>query len=121
MKSLRRFGPSLLAITLPLTVWAQASSLQPPFGSVASQNQPLVIIAVIIQVLLGITGAAALLVFVWGGLHMIFSGGNEEKISKGRSAVVWATIGLLVILSSYGVLQFLFSVFTAAATAQTPA
>lgn len=100
---------------LPAIVWAQSESLNAPFGSSSSQTEPLLLIAVIIQALLGIVGAGALLMFIWGGFHMIFSGGSEERIKKGRDTLLWAVIGMAVILSSYAVLQFVFNVFNTAA------
>lgn len=105
----------LLAVTLgwtaPLVTLAQNTTLDPPFGSSTTQQSPILIIATVIQILLGFVGAATLLVFIWGGFNMIFSGGEPEKVNKGRSTLVWAVIGLAVILSSYAVLQYTFTVF----------
>lgn len=106
---------ALLAMGLPMIALAQDQTLSPPFGTAGSQQEPVLIIATVIQVLLGFVGAATLLVFVWGGFHMIFSGGNEEKITKGRSTMLWAVIGLAIILSSYAVLQYIFGIFKTAA------
>ncbi|MBI4407327.1 MAG: hypothetical protein HY565_02390 [Candidatus Kerfeldbacteria bacterium] len=109
----------LLSITtawlLPTIVWAQSESLDAPFGSSSTQTEPVLFIAIIIQALLGIVGAGALLMFIWGGFHMIFSGGSEERIKKGRDTLLWAVIGMAVILTSYAVLQFIFGVFNTAA------
>lgn len=110
----------LSGIVLPILVNAQAKAqtpqtLNPPFGTASTQQEPILIVATVIQVLLGFVGAATLLVFVWGGFHMIFSGGNEEKITKGRSTMLWAVIGLAIILSSYAVLQYVFGIFKTAA------
>lgn len=116
---LRRISVIGLAWLLPAFVSAQAessTSLQPPFGDANAQTEPILFIAVIIQALLGIVGAAALLMFIWGGLRMIFSGGNEDHIKKGKSVLLWAVIGMAVILSSYAVLQFTFSVLRTASS-----
>lgn len=106
---------SMTAWLLPATVWAQSESLNAPFGTSETQTEPVLIIAIVIQALLGIVGAGALLMFIWGGFHMIFSGGSEERIKKGRDTLLWAVIGMAVILSSYAVLQFIFGVFNTAA------
>jgi hypothetical protein len=95
----------------PLTSSAQTTFLNPPFGSSTSQQEPVLIIATVIQVLLGFIGAATLLVFIWGGFNLIFSGGEAEKINKARSTLLWAVIGLAIILSSYALLSYTFSVF----------
>ncbi len=114
-RNLQSITLSLIGTLLPVVALAQATQvLNPPFGSSTTQQEPILIIATIIQVLLGFVGAATLLVFVWGGLHMIFSGGNEEKIKKGRSTLVWAVIGLAIILSSYAILKYTFTIFKTA-------
>ncbi len=105
-----------LAWGLPVLTWAQDESLPSPFGDDTSQKEPVLFIAVIIQALLGIVGAGALLMFVWGGFHMIFSGGNEERIKKGRDTLLWAVLGIAIILSSYAVLSFTFNLFQTAAS-----
>lgn len=103
-----------LTLLLPLATLAQDTSLQPPFGSADQQTQPIIIIAVVIQALLGLVGAGALLMFIWGGFHMIFSAGSEERVTKGKKILIWAVIGMVVILSSYAVLSFTFDIFQTA-------
>lgn len=109
--------PVALAWCLPVITFAAGTAtetLQPPFGSAQAQQNPTLIIATVIQALLGVVGAGALLVFIWGGFHMIFSGGNEENIKKGRTILIWAVIGLMIVLSSYAVLNYTFGIFKVA-------
>ncbi|EKD78656.1 MAG: hypothetical protein ACD_41C00303G0004 [uncultured bacterium] len=112
----RHLAVTSLGLAAPLLVLAQNESLNSPFNSGGSQTEPILFIAVIIQALLGIVGAGALLMFVWGGFHMIFSGGVEERIKKGRDTLLWAVIGMAVILSSYAVLNFTFGLFQTASS-----
>lgn len=102
----------LAAFSLPIVVLAQTSVLKSPFGTVP--NDPAYLIAAIIQAMLGVVGAVTLLIFIWGGLKMLFSGGNEERIKKGRDTLLWAAIGLAIILSSYSILQYVFTVLKTA-------
>ncbi|MFA6475302.1 MAG: hypothetical protein WCV88_03840 [Patescibacteria group bacterium] len=87
-----------------------------PVGDAASVTITTVI-AIIIQVLLGIVGSGALLMFIWGGLHMVFSGGNEENLKKGKSTLIWATIGLVIVLSAYALTSFVFGILKTASGA----
>ena len=99
---------SIVIVSVPLIALAQTRVLQSPFtGHVPAD--PSYIVAAIIQALLGVVGAVTLLIFIWGGMKMIFSGGNEEKIKKGRDTLLWAAIGLAIILSSYSILQYVFT------------
>lgn len=60
----------------------------------------------LIRLLLGTMGAIALFYFVWGGVIWITSGGNMEKVSRGRHMMVNTVLAILVAFSSYLVLDF---------------
>ncbi|MBI4437800.1 hypothetical protein HY631_02510 [Candidatus Uhrbacteria bacterium] len=88
-----------LAVTL-LTLapaFARAAELTNPLGTTDVR----VIIARIIQAILSITGAVALLMFIWGGFQWLISAGEPEKIKKGKETFTWAIIGLAVIIGAY--------------------
>lgn len=55
----------------------------------------------IIAGILGVVGAISLVMFVWGGFLWLTSGGNADRIQKGKITLTWSTIGLLVIFASY--------------------
>lgn len=60
----------------------------------------------VIRGLLGFAGVGALLFFIWGGIVMLTSRGNAEKVKQARDTMVWAALGLLVCFSSYIILRF---------------
>lgn len=60
----------------------------------------------IIRLLLGFTGVAALLFFIWGGIELLTSRGNQDKVKSGRDTIVWAIIGIFVAFSSYVILRY---------------
>lgn len=55
----------------------------------------------IIKYAMGILGAIALVMFIYGGFTWLTSRGASDKIEKGKKIFVWAVIGLAVIFSSY--------------------
>jgi hypothetical protein len=55
----------------------------------------------VIRVVLGLVGSVALLMFVYGGMLWLTSGGNPDKIKKAKDTLVWASIGLIIIFASY--------------------
>ena len=67
------------------------------------------LVANMINGILGVVGALALFFFVWGGVLWMSSGGNTEKVKKGRDSIVWAIFGLLAIFGSYVVLNFVLT------------
>jgi putative hemolysin len=62
----------------------------------------------IIRVALGVVGAVALMMFIYGGLMWLTSGGSPDKIKKGMDVLIWAAIGLIVIFASYTLVEFVF-------------
>jgi hypothetical protein len=55
---------------------------------------------------LGIVGSLALLIFIYGGVLFLFSGGNSEQIEKGKKALAGAVIGLIIVFASYLIVYF---------------
>jgi hypothetical protein len=60
----------------------------------------------VIQALLGVSGAAALVVFIYGGLMFMLSGGKSERVNTAKSILIYASLGLAIIFASYAILQF---------------
>lgn len=79
-------------------------ALPNPLGN---QSDPQVIIGLVIRVVLGMVGSVALVFFIYGGLMMMTSAGNMDRVTKGRNTLVWASIGLVVIFTSYALVGFI--------------
>lgn len=77
-----------------------------PLGS---NTSPQVLIGNIINAIMGLVGSIALLMFIFGGLTWMTSGGSAEKVKKGRDILIWSAIGLLVIFSSYAIVYFVIT------------
>ena len=63
----------------------------------------------LIKAFVGVVGAVALFFFVYGGILWLTSGGNDEKIKKGKETFLWATAGIAVILGSYFILSYVIN------------
>lgn len=58
---------------------------------------------------------AAFLTFiwlVWGAFEYIFSGGNKEGLSKARSRIIWAIVGLIFLALTFALAQFIEQILT---------
>ncbi len=71
-----------------------------------------IIIGQVIKLILGIIGAVALLMFVYGGFTWLTSAGSGEKVEKGKNILIWSVIGLIVILTSYVAVSFIINALT---------
>lgn len=78
-------------------------SLSNPLGAGAT---PQSVIGNVISQVLGVVGALALIIFIYGGLTWMMAMGNEQQIKKGKDILVWATLGLVIIFSSYALVKF---------------
>jgi len=61
----------------------------------------------ILQVGIGIAGGIAFLLILFGGLQIMTSAGNPERLNAGKELVSSAIVGLLLILFSVFLLQFI--------------
>ncbi len=55
----------------------------------------------VIKAAMGVIGSLALLMFVYGGFQWLISAGNAEKVKTGTQTMVWAAIGVILVFSSY--------------------
>ncbi len=65
------------------------------------------IIGRVIRAVLGVVGAIALAMFVYGGfLWMTGVSRGEKRIQYAKEVIIWATLGLAVIFASYLLVDF---------------
>lgn len=88
-------APSALSGTCP----KDAVCLENPLNS--NVTSMLDVYGTILKTVLGIIGSLTLLMFVWGGFQWVTSAGNAEKVKKGSQTMIWAAIGVFLVLSSY--------------------
>jgi len=101
---------NLIAFSVPGT--NGPIQIQPVAGMPGDQNNP---VQIIIHWGLGFVfvfaAIAALLFLIWGGISWISSGGEKEKIEAARNKIVYAIIGLVVILASFFIVNTVGNLF----------
>lgn len=83
-----------------------SKSLTNPLGNVTTVQG---LIQRILTAALGIVGSLALLMFIYGGFTWMLAAGNAEAVKRGKDIFIWATIGLVVIFSSYAIVNFIIT------------
>lgn len=63
-------------------------------------------VAGVINVLLYIVGAAAVIMLIVGGLRYITSGGDAQAATAAKNTIMYAIIGLIVALLAYAIVNF---------------
>jgi uncharacterized membrane protein len=95
---------SALAIELP-----QRSAMEPlTWGSIGFRDM----ITRIANWVLWIAGVLAVIYLIYGGIIYITSAGNEDRAKAGKSAVLNAVIGLVVIFLSLLIVYWVRTIFS---------
>jgi hypothetical protein len=74
-----------------------------------SSTDPRVIAARIIQIFLGFLGIIAVGLIIYAGFLWMTAAGNEDKIDQAKKTLVSAIIGLVIILSAFGIATFILT------------
>ena len=74
-----------------------AEDLKNPLNNATTPVPIPTIVKNVITTLLGFTGAAALLMFLYGGILWMTAMGEEKRIKQGWDTMTWAALGLAVI------------------------
>jgi hypothetical protein len=106
----------LLFVNVP-SVQAIAPIVPPCARAAAAQTTPgldciVFTIINIAKLILGISGSVALALFIYGGFLMLVSRGNETIVTKGKSVLSGALIGLIIIFGAYTGVFFLIKTLT---------
>jgi len=95
-------------LVLPVFVFAQTA---PSVGANITQpdtfSDLVDILLGIIELLIPVLIALALVTFFWGLVKFVGSAGNEEAVRTGKALMIWGIIGLFVMVSIWGILGFL--------------
>ncbi|MBI2426512.1 MAG: hypothetical protein HYV34_01570 [Candidatus Kerfeldbacteria bacterium] len=70
------------------------------------------LLALVVQITgIALAGTAlfALVMIIFGGLMIIASGGKEERVQKGKDTLLWAVIGLAIVLFSGVIMRFVIA------------
>jgi hypothetical protein len=65
----------------------------------------------VIQTAMGVMGTVALLMFIYGGILWMTARGNSDAAGKAIKIFMWSGLGVIVILTSYSIVNFVFEAF----------
>ena len=65
---------------------------------------------VILYPLIALISAVALVFFIWGGVQLVLAkSDNDTARQDGKKHMIWGIVGLLVMVSAYGLLEIVVS------------
>lgn len=116
MKSLikKTTGAFAMALFAANNAFAQSSAFfdNPQGGTapnVAAQGTLGQNITTILNYFLGLLGLVAVGFLIYSGILMVTAGGNDEAITKAKKLIIYAVIGIVIILLSYTIVTFVTS------------
>jgi hypothetical protein len=95
---------SFLVLAVPVLVSAQWNVTTTPNGGLPDGSILAIIMAVMnwLLILLGIFGVIG---FVIAGILYLTAAGNDDQMQKGKNAMTWSIIGVIVGLMGYVIIQ----------------
>jgi|GEM_PF-1736094 len=104
---------------LPVAAWAQ--DFKPLRDDIPSQkflgvNVVQDLSGQIVNSVLGVVGAVAMFMIMYGGFQVIMGGKtSEDRINSGKKTILWAAIGLVAVFAAYAIVNTLLERLTGAA------
>lgn len=80
-------------------------------GAQLQDADPRILVAKVIKVLLSVTGTVIVLWTFYGGFLIFTSAGDSEKVDHAKSIITNGVIGLVLVLSSYGIAGFVYNLW----------
>ena len=75
----------------------------------------------IVNVLLFLVGAIAVIMLIFGGIRYVTSGGDQNSVTAAKNTIMYAIIGIIVAILAYAVVNFvLTSLAPGTTTTPTP-
>jgi hypothetical protein len=98
----------ILSYLVGTAVYAQGEVLTTwlPSNNFKIQDLPDLIQFIVLWLLI-FSGVVAVIYIIWGGYSYITAGGDAEKAGAGRTTLVNAIIGLIIIFSAYAIVLWL--------------
>ena len=93
----------------------QNSSLQRGIESMHAEGMPSQIVGVdgtlsnVINTILYVAGVVAVAMLIFGGIRFMVSRGDKDKVQKAKNTVIYAIIGLILVIFSYAIVNFVVS------------
>lgn len=82
---------------LPQKALAISTTDLPGWGIFSKSTKPQTIIVNVINYILLLVGAIAVIYLVYGGIAYLTSGGNEDRVKAAKNVILTAIIGLVII------------------------
>ncbi|MBA4320717.1 MAG: hypothetical protein C0412_20170 [Flavobacterium sp.] len=109
---MKRILASVAIGTFPLLAFAQAIGVQKGYYSGSYGLRGIIIWAHdVLGLLLPLIVAMAVVWFVWSVFQYTMAGGDEAKVTKEKTQIIWGIVGIFIMVSVWGLVGILRGTF----------
>ena len=69
------------------------------------------IFTVIVNILLFIIGAIAVIMLIVGGIRYVISGGDQAQVTSAKNTIMYAIVGIIIAILAYAIVNFVLGIF----------
>lgn len=94
----------------------KAQSIQEGISAAQTDENPESIEGIIenvINILLFIVGAAAVIMLIIGGIRYVVSAGDQQAVANAKNTILYAIVGIIVAVLAFAAVQYVFDAVTA--------
>lgn len=102
-------GGAIGNVLLAGAAYAQVTDIPSPIQDIGQEVSPRNILVAVINIALILAGALAVIYLIYSGVIYITAGGDAEKAGKGRTGIINAIIGIIIIALAFGITQYLIN------------
>ena len=70
------------------------------------------IIKIVVNTLLYLLGAVAVIIIIYSGILYITAGGDANNITKAKNTLLWSVVGLIVAVLAWSIVNFALNLFS---------
>lgn len=105
-------GALALMSNMP-SVYAVSPLLTPADNPLGTEGDLRTLIQTVLNYFLGFLGLLTVIFIIYAGILYVTAGGNDENTTKAKGIIKNAAIGLIIILLSFALVNFVLGAFTA--------
>lgn len=111
---------SATAVLTPATNVGAVNAIQDACSTSGSGDNPICntsgdeapeFVGTLVNVLLFIIGALAVVMIIWGGIAYTTSAGDSGRVKKAKDTLMYAIIGLIVAFLAYAIVNWVLKIF----------
>ena len=80
-----------------------------PYSMITNATGVAGIVSAVIVIALDLLGVIFLILMIYAGYNWMTAQGEEEKVNKAKETIARAIIGIIIVVGSYAIWQFIYS------------